>query len=164
MVNGLHHVTIRVQDPERARTFYEQTLGFSFIELPVDSAFVAEWRGSPTDGMLLATQLGNTFLILAPPLEGTPDDDRFSERRIGVDHLAFGVDDPAVLDEVVTALEEASDRHGRDRDRSGARQVVRRVPRSRQRAMGVLPGDLSGMQPATSGRCWTGWPTVPFML
>lgn len=106
-VNGLHHVTIRVQDPERARTFYEQTLGFSFIELPVDSAFVAEWRGSPTDGMLLATQLGNTFLILAPPLEGTPDDDRFSERRIGVDHLAFGVDDPAVLADVVTALEQA---------------------------------------------------------
>ena len=107
-VNGLHHVTIRVQDPERARTFYEQTLGFPFIELPVDSAFVAEWRGSPTDGMLLATQLGNTFLILAPPLEGTPDDDRFSERRIGVDHLAFGVDDPAVLADVVTALEQAA--------------------------------------------------------
>jgi glyoxylase I family protein len=106
-VNGLHHVTIRVQDPDRARRFYEQILGFSFVELPVDSTFVAEWRGNPTDGMLLATQLGNTFLIFAPPLEGTPDDDRFSERRIGVDHLAFGVDDPAVLGDVVAALEKA---------------------------------------------------------
>jgi len=107
-VNGLHHVTIRVQDPDRARDFYEETLGFPFIEIPVDQAFVHEWRGNPAEGTLLATQIGSTFLILAPPLEGTPDDDRFSERRIGVDHLAFGVDDPAVLEEVTAALEGAS--------------------------------------------------------
>jgi catechol 2,3-dioxygenase-like lactoylglutathione lyase family enzyme len=107
-VNGLHHVTIRVQDPDRARAFYEETLGLPFIEIPVDQAFVREWKGNPSEGTLLATQIGSTFLILAPPLEGTPDDDRFSERRIGVDHLAFGVDDPAVLDDVVSALEQAS--------------------------------------------------------
>ena len=47
-VSGLHHLLIRVQDPERARRFYEQTLGFSFIELPVDAAFVAEWKDHPT--------------------------------------------------------------------------------------------------------------------
>jgi glyoxylase I family protein len=107
-VNGLHHVTIRVQDPDRARAFYEETLGLPFIEIPVDQAFVHEWKGNPSEGTLLATQIGSTFLILAPPLEGTPDDDRFSERRIGVDHLAFGVDDPAVLEEVAAALEGAS--------------------------------------------------------
>lgn len=107
-VNGLHHVTIRVQDPDRARVFYEETLGLPFIEIPVDQAFVHEWKGNPAEGTLLATQIGSTFLILAPPLEGTPDDDRFSERRIGVDHLAFGVDDPAVLEEVAAALEGAS--------------------------------------------------------
>lgn len=107
-VSGLHHVTIRVQDPERARDFYEETLGLPFIEIPVDQAFVHGWKGNPAEGTLLATQIGSTFLILAPPLEGTPDDDRFSERRIGVDHLAFGVDDPAVLEEVAAALEGAS--------------------------------------------------------
>jgi glyoxylase I family protein len=107
-VSGLHHVTIRVQDPDRARDFYEETLGLPFIEIPVDQAFVHEWKGNPAEGTLLATQIGSTFLILAPPLEGTPDDDRFSERRIGVDHLAFGVDDPAVLEEVAAALEGAS--------------------------------------------------------
>ena len=107
-VSGLHHVTIRVQDPDRARAFYEETLGLPFIEIPVDQAFVREWKGNPSEGTLLATQIGSTFLILAPPLEGTPDDDRFSERRIGVDHLAFGVDDPAVLEEVAAALEGAS--------------------------------------------------------
>jgi catechol 2,3-dioxygenase-like lactoylglutathione lyase family enzyme len=96
-VSGLHHLLIRVQDPERARRFYEQTLGFSFIELPVDAAFVAEWKDHPTEGVLLATPLGNTSLILAPSLEGTPDDDRFSERRIGVDVPTAGIETDPVL-------------------------------------------------------------------
>ena len=45
--------------------------------------------------------------MLAPPLEGTADDDRFNERRVGVDHLAFGVADAAALEEVVATLERA---------------------------------------------------------
>lgn len=64
------------------------------------------WRGSPSEGTLLATQAGDTFVILEPPLEGTPDGDRFSERRIGIDHLAFGVDDRATLDGLVGSLSE----------------------------------------------------------
>ena len=103
-VNGLHHLLVRVQDPERSRRFYEDLLGASFLELPVDATFVAAWKGHPSEGKLLALPIGTTFLILAPPLEGTPDDDRFDERRIGVDHLAFGVPDEAALEEVVTAL------------------------------------------------------------
>jgi glyoxylase I family protein len=106
-INGLHHFLIRVHNPERSRRFYEQTFGFSFMELPVDATFVAEWRGQPSEGKLLATQLGSTFLVLAPPLEGTEADDRFNERRIGVDHLAVGVPNAGVLDEVVRALEGA---------------------------------------------------------
>jgi glyoxylase I family protein len=43
-------------------------------------------------------------VILQPPLDGTADDDRFSERRIGVDHLAFGVDDRATLEGLVERL------------------------------------------------------------
>jgi hypothetical protein len=54
--------------------------------------------------MLLATHAGDTFVILAPPPEGTADDDRFSERRIGVDHLEFGVDDRATLDQLADWL------------------------------------------------------------
>jgi len=106
-VNGLHHFLIRVQDPDRSRAFYEQTFGFSFVELPVDAEFVRAWRGQPSEGKLLATPLGSTFLVLAPPLEGTADDDRFSERRVGVDHLAFGVADAEALDEIVMALAQA---------------------------------------------------------
>src|SRR6476659_8389672 len=81
-VNGLHHFVIRVQDPDVSRAFYEQTFDFTFIELPVGAAIANAWRGHPNEGTLLATALGDTFLVLAPPLEGTPDDDRFNERRV----------------------------------------------------------------------------------
>lgn len=33
-VISLHHVAIRVQDPDRSRGFYEKALGLSFLELP----------------------------------------------------------------------------------------------------------------------------------
>jgi glyoxylase I family protein len=103
-VDGLHHVAIRVQDPDRSRTFYEEVLGLPFMEIPVSGDVVKEWKGSPTEGALLATQAGSTFVILAPPLTGTAEDDRFSERRIGVDHLAFAVSERATLEELVPRL------------------------------------------------------------
>ena len=62
------------------------------------------WRGSPSEGTLLAIQAGNTFVILMPPLEGAVYEDRFDERRIGVDHLAFGVDDRGTLEDLVARL------------------------------------------------------------
>jgi glyoxylase I family protein len=103
-VTRLHHVAIRVQDPDRSRAFYENVLGFAFQEVPVGPSVTNLWRGSPSEGALLATQAGDTFVILQPPLDGTADDDRFSERRIGVDHLAFGVDDRATLEGLVERL------------------------------------------------------------
>jgi glyoxylase I family protein len=103
-VTSLHHVAIRVQDPERSRAFYEKVLGLAFMEIPVGTEMTSVWRGAPSGGALLATQAGDTFVILEPPLEGTPDDDRFSERRIGIDHLAFGVDDRGTLDGLVERL------------------------------------------------------------
>ena len=47
---------------------------------------------------------GDTFITLQPPLEGTAPDDRFSEYRIGVDHLAFAVEDRDELDVLVDNL------------------------------------------------------------
>ena len=103
-VSSLHHVAIRVQDPDRSQAFYEKVLGLSFLELPVGNATTGIWRGAPSEGTLLATQAGDTFVILEPPLEGTRDDGRFDERRIGVDHLAFGVNDRSTLDDLVERL------------------------------------------------------------
>jgi catechol 2,3-dioxygenase-like lactoylglutathione lyase family enzyme len=74
-----HHITLRVSDLRRARAFYEGVLG-----LTVDQDFPEE---------KLRFRLGGTStrLVLVPPLAGTPAGDRFTERRIGLDHVAIGV-------------------------------------------------------------------------
>jgi len=101
---GLHHVTIRVQDPDATRLWYEKVLGLQFIELHVDERVSGIWRGNPTSGTMLAAQVGASFVVFAPPLEGTSQQDRFSEYRVGVDHLAIGVADRAELEALVTTL------------------------------------------------------------
>jgi catechol 2,3-dioxygenase-like lactoylglutathione lyase family enzyme len=103
-ITGIHHISIRVQDPDASRRFYEEVIGLEFMEIPASGEMTATWRGSPSDGVLLATQTGNTFFVIEPPLEGTAEDDRFSEYRIGLDHLAFAVEDRAELDSLVDRL------------------------------------------------------------
>ena len=78
MPTGFHHVTLNVTDLARARAFYEGVLG-----LRVDQDFPGE--------KLRLRIGGNDRLVLRPALPGTPPDDHFSERRIGLDHLAIGV-------------------------------------------------------------------------
>jgi glyoxylase I family protein len=93
-ITGLHHITLRVNDLERSRRFYEGVLGF-----PVDQAFPGKLRFRPAPGIRL---------VLHAPLPDMPAGDRFRERRIGLDHIALGVDDPAELERLVEVLR----RHG----------------------------------------------------
>jgi catechol 2,3-dioxygenase-like lactoylglutathione lyase family enzyme len=106
-VSGVHHITLRSQDPPAMRRFYEEVIGLSFMEIPVSGDVTSIWKGAPPEGVLVATQAGSTILVIQPPLEGTPDGDRFSEYRIGVDHLALGVEDRAELDALVERLRAA---------------------------------------------------------
>jgi catechol 2,3-dioxygenase-like lactoylglutathione lyase family enzyme len=103
-VAGIHHVTLRSQDPVAARRFFEEVVGLEFMEIPVSGDVTSIWKGAPAEGVLLATQAGTTFLLILPPLEGTAEDDRFSEFRIGLDHLAFAVEDRADLDSLAERL------------------------------------------------------------
>jgi glyoxylase I family protein len=61
------------------RAFYEGVLG-----LTVDQDF-------PDEKLRLRLGGTTTRLVLAPPLPGTPAGERFTERRIGLDHLTIGV-------------------------------------------------------------------------
>lgn len=90
--SGIHHICFRVTDMQRSKEFYEKVLGFEVQEAADD---------------LFLFQAGQTLVVLRPPLQGTPEGDRFSEYRIGVDHLAFAVDDRAELDRLVDSLGEA---------------------------------------------------------
>ena len=77
MLSGFHHVTLNVTDLPRARAFYEGVLGFE-----VDQDF---------PGRKLRMRIGESRarLVLRPP-PGDVDADRFSEYRIGLDHISFG--------------------------------------------------------------------------
>lgn len=80
MLVGFHHVTLRVTDLDRSRSFYsalpEFTLDQDFPDLGKLRYRIGETR---------------TRLVLCAPLPGTPSGDRFEERRIGLDHIAVGV-------------------------------------------------------------------------
>lgn len=88
---SIHHVTLRVSDLERSRRFYADVLGFD-VEVLEDR---------------LRFTVGPSRVILRASLDGTPDDDRFSERRIGLDHLSFGVEERQSLERLVERLGES---------------------------------------------------------
>ncbi len=90
MVSGFHHVTLNVTDLSRARAFYEGVLGFD-----VDQDF---------PGTKLRLRIGESRarLVLCPP-PGDVGADRFSEYRIGLDHVSFCAS-RADLDRLASAL------------------------------------------------------------
>ena len=104
---SVHHICIRVQDQVVSRRWYEDVLGFECVELQPSKDQVATWRGQPESGVVVMMRAGDTFITLQPPLEGTAPDDTFSEYRIGVDHLAFAVEDRGELDTLVDNLKAA---------------------------------------------------------
>jgi glyoxylase I family protein len=90
--SGVHHVTLRVGDFERAKRFYLDTLGFSPIaEFPNLVLFMA----------------GGTAIGIRGPDEKSPQGDRFNPYRIGLDHVALACSDEAELERVARALDEA---------------------------------------------------------
>ncbi len=82
-LGGIHHITLNVTDLARSRRFYEGVLG-----LTVDQDFPPEpgYRGK-----LRLRLADGTRIVLVPPPPGTSDADRFSEYRIGLDHISLGI-------------------------------------------------------------------------
>lgn len=62
--------------------------------------------------------------MLCAPLPGAPDDDRFDERRVGLDHLAVGV--------------------------AGGREALELL----ERALRTLGADTDGIKPDRAGDQW----------
>ncbi len=88
----VHHITVRVRDMHRSASFFRETFGFN-----VDDSMSDRRR----------FQVGETRIVLKEALPGTPADDRFSEFRIGVDHISLSVGTRDDLTHCVNALRAA---------------------------------------------------------
>lgn len=86
---GIHHLTLRTADIGRSRTFYGTTLGLPIV---IDSP------------ELFAALAGASAIVVRGPDASTPDGDRFSPFRVGLDHVALACATEAELARVSTAL------------------------------------------------------------
>jgi catechol 2,3-dioxygenase-like lactoylglutathione lyase family enzyme len=88
---ALHQIVLTVSNSERSRAFYADLLGFEVTVMQEGGFYFA-------NGSVL------TFVIPSPkPLPG----DRFSEFRIGLDHLSFTCSTRAELDAIAAKLQAA---------------------------------------------------------
>jgi glyoxylase I family protein len=84
--SGLDHIVLTVTDPERARRFYGDLLGFE-IEIGEEPEY---------PGGAYYFFVGGVEITLFHH-DRTPAGDRFSEFRVGLDHLSFAAPDEAAL-------------------------------------------------------------------
>lgn len=93
-VTGIHHVTLTVTDIDRSEAFYARHFGF----------ITRADRGSRK-----VMHNGVVMLVLTLPADANapvPQNDRFSENRVGLDHLSFSIADRAALDAAAAYLDE----------------------------------------------------------
>ncbi|MDX1665422.1 MAG: VOC family protein [Candidatus Promineifilaceae bacterium] len=98
-LGGIHHMAITVTDVHRSLDFYTNLLGFE----------VAAEFGNR---VMLAS--GPVVLVLTPPPDPAqaPPADRFSEHRVGLDHLSFSVDSRDDLEDAARLFDEKGVDHG----------------------------------------------------
>ncbi len=113
---GLSHIILTVSDLDRSRAFYRDLLGFQIRDVP------DEFGGT------FFTVVGGVSIWFVTH-DRTPSGDRFSEFRIGLDHLAFTAPSEAALQELADKLIAAGvDTKGAETYFSGQRYVAFRDP------------------------------------
>ena len=91
---GLNHIILTVSNTERSRAFYGELLGFPIIVMD----------GDPDKSFLF--KCGEVQFFFFPSRQPLPND-RFSEFRIGLDHLSFTAPSQEALHELVEKLRAA---------------------------------------------------------
>ena len=90
---GINHIILTVSDLQKARQFYGDLLGFEIKEIP------------PEFGQMVYFNIGSspaTIWLLTHA--ATPPGDRFSEFRVGLDHLSFTAPSKEALYELADKL------------------------------------------------------------
>ena len=112
-VTGYAHVRLTVSDIGRSRAFYEQVFGLPVaFEVPVDAD--DETREA------LSFLFGGVIFVIGEGLMGlrpvAPAGDRFSEDRVGLDHVSLLVPSVAELENAVEVLDGMGVEHGPIKD------------------------------------------------
>lgn len=85
---GVHHIVMTVSDVERSSAFYKDVLEFDVNMIGNGGAYFAA---------------GDVLCFMYPARTPLPDD-RFSEERVGLDHLSFTMPTREGLDEMAAKL------------------------------------------------------------
>ena len=92
--SGLNHVILTISNTERSRAFYAGLLGFD----------VKIMQNDPDRSFFF--RCGEVLFFFFPPRPPVPND-RFSEFRIGLDHLSFTAPSKEALHELAEKLKAA---------------------------------------------------------
>jgi glyoxylase I family protein len=103
----VHHLRLTVADVDRSRAFYTEVLGFAVVmEL--------------NPGVFLSNGSVGLGLGPAPDPSRAGRTDRFDEKRVGLDHLSFGVSSRAELEDAARELAARDVTHGEITDLGAA--------------------------------------------
>lgn len=112
-VTGFSHIRLTVTDLARSRAFYDALFGWDVaFEVPADADDETRQALGFLFGGIIYAFPGGLF-GLRPVAPGT---DRFSEDRVGLDHLSLSVASVAELEAAVAVLDDLGAPHGPVRD------------------------------------------------
>lgn len=107
-----HHIRFTVTDVERSARFYTEVLGLqvALTELPPPGHEHHDELVDAAQGGTILTN-GSMLIGLRPVAEGRAAD-AFDPFRVGLDHVSFGLDSRAALEEAARNLDELGVKHG----------------------------------------------------
>jgi catechol 2,3-dioxygenase-like lactoylglutathione lyase family enzyme len=110
--SGLNHIIMTIKDPKVSQAFYRELLGFEITSI--------------ADGFFFTS--GGVTIFFFPSNQPLPDD-RFSEFRIGLDHLSFTAPSELALQSLAEKLQAAGvETKGVETYHTGNRYVAFRDP------------------------------------
>jgi len=118
-IRGVSHVELSVRDAETSAAWYRQVFGMETLT-PLTPA---DWGPGR-----VTTLLHPTGFVVGLVQHEPCEDGRFSEFRLGLDHLSFDVESRDALEEWVVHLDACGVDHSSIKDESYASVVVFRDP------------------------------------
>jgi catechol 2,3-dioxygenase-like lactoylglutathione lyase family enzyme len=117
-VGAIHHLRLTVTDVNRSREFYTGVLGFqvAMAEPPPADDPAHDLVADALQGGVVLMNAGTLIGLRPAAQQHIANQDRFDELRCGIDHLSFGVESRADLEQAARLLDERGVPHGEIKD------------------------------------------------